>query len=214
MLTKSISIRKTARYCVMGEPGPETRHVWFVCHGYGQLASDFITSFEPLNDGQNLIVAPEALHRFYLHGGNGKVGASWMTREDRLNDIDDYIHYLDAVYSEIIENLDAKNVKITALGFSQGTATACRWALRGRNHLQRLILWGGDIPPDTNWEKDRERLTNLEFILVYGTKDPYIKQEQIQRQTEQLKHLGVPVRIETFNGHHEIEPNILKTLSQ
>jgi predicted esterase len=214
MLIKSISIRKTARYCVLGEPGPNTRHVWFACHGYGQLASDFITSFEPLDNGRNLVVAPEALHRFYLHGGDGKVGASWMTKEDRLNEIDDYIHYLDAVYSEIIESLDTKSVKITTLGFSQGTATACRWALGGRSRTQRLILWGGDIPPDTDWEKSREKLANLEFILVYGTKDPYVNQEQIPMQAERLKQLDVTVRIETFNGHHEIEPNMLKTLSQ
>lgn len=213
MQIKTISIRKTARYYVLGEPGPGTRQVWFACHGYGQLAGDFITSFETLNDEQNLVIAPEGLHRFYLHGAGDKAGASWMTREDRLNDIADYIHYLDSVYAEVMEQFDPRNVRITALGFSQGTATACRWVLAGRNNVQRLILWGGDIPPDTDWESGRERLINLEFRLVYGTNDPYVKQEQVFRQEELLKQHHVKYKIETFDGRHEIEPNMLKSLA-
>lgn len=213
MQIKTISTRKTARYYVLGEPGPGTRQVWFACHGYGQLAGDFITSFETLNDGQNLVIAPEGLHRFYLHGAGDKIGASWMTREDRLNDISDYIHYLDSVYAEVMKQFDPRNVRITALGFSQGTATACRWVLAGRNNVQRLILWGGDIPPDTDWESGRERLKDLEFRLVYGTNDPYIKQEQVCRQEGLLKQHHVKYKIDTFNGHHEIEPNMLKSLA-
>ena len=43
---------------MLGEPGPFTRQVWFVCHGYGFLAGDFIKNFEALNEKEHLVVAP------------------------------------------------------------------------------------------------------------------------------------------------------------
>lgn len=196
-----------------GEPGPGIRQVWFACHGYGFLANDFLRNFEILNDGRNLVVAPEALHRFYLYGTNGKIGASWMTREDRLNDIADYIHYLDAVYSEVMAQLNPETVRITALGFSQGTATACRWALMGGSDVHRLVLWGGDFPMDIDWETGRQRLKNMDVQLVWGKDDPYIKQANVQQQTGLLRRHGVNFKIKIFNGQHEIEPNTLKTIA-
>ena len=50
---------RTARYYSLGEPGPATRQLWVVCHGYGQLAGRFLRHFEPLDDGARVIVAPE-----------------------------------------------------------------------------------------------------------------------------------------------------------
>src|SRR2546425_1041706 len=81
-----LAVDKTARYYSLGEPGPATRQLWFVCHGYGQLAGRFLRHFEPLDDGSRVIIAPEGLSRFYLSESPAerRVGASWMTREDRL----------------------------------------------------------------------------------------------------------------------------------
>ena len=98
MREHSIKVRRSARYYTLG-PDDEraVRDVWFVLHGYGQLAAQFIGIFEALNDGTRLIVAPEALNRFYVAGvetapaAERGVGATWMTREDRLNEIDDYV---------------------------------------------------------------------------------------------------------------------------
>src|SRR5207237_799567 len=66
------------------------------------------------------VVAPEGRPRFYLTESptERRVGASWMTREDRLHEIDDYVRYLDAVHVD----LKLPNTRITALGFSQGSA--------------------------------------------------------------------------------------------
>src|SRR4051812_21085005 len=107
-----IHVRRTARYYTLGEPGNQTRDVWFVCHGYGQLAADFIKEFEIIADPTRVIVAPEGLSRHYavneagFHSSESKVVASWMTREDREAEIDDYVAYLDAVYAEIISRAD------------------------------------------------------------------------------------------------------------
>ncbi|MBU1820027.1 MAG: phospholipase, partial [Bacteroidetes bacterium] len=103
----------------------------------------FIRKFDVLDDGSTLIVAPEALSRFYLNGDFNRVGASWMTREARESEIDDYVAYLESVSKSIFQDYSPEDVQITVLGFSQGTATACRWLNRGQIRCDRLIFWGG-----------------------------------------------------------------------
>src|SRR5438067_4641848 len=71
-----------------------------------------------------------------------------MTREDRLAEIDDYVRYLDAVYDDVFRRIDRARVTVHALGFSQGAATVSRWTAMGKSRIDRVILWGGEFPPD------------------------------------------------------------------
>ncbi len=118
------STSRSARYFTLGSL-EHAGDLWFVCHGYGQLAARFLERFHPLEAEGRCIVAPEGLSRFYLTESptERRVGASWMTREDRLHEIDDYVRYLDGMYAK----LAPRQARVTALGFSQGTATVCRW---------------------------------------------------------------------------------------
>jgi len=213
MKVRNIVTNKNARYYILGEPGPHIRQIWFVCHGYGQLAGEFLQNFEVIKKRDLLIVAPEGLHRFYLYRGTGKVGASWMTSEDRLKDIEDYIYYLDKVCREILSLCNTAKTTISALGFSQGTATACRWALQGKSSIQRLILWGGYFPPDTPWETSRHRLNTIKTQFIFGEQDPYIKPEFHPQQLALLRQKKVNFDVKTFKGHHEIKANILIELA-
>src|SRR4029077_15895909 len=115
-----ITTRRTARYYTLGQAGPSTREVWFVCHGYGQLAGRFLEKLRVLDDGggRRLLVAPEGLSRFYLSESHAerRVGACWMTREDRLAEIDDYVQYLDAVYAAVFSHLDRTRMTVHAMG--------------------------------------------------------------------------------------------------
>ena len=57
-----LETRRTGRYFTLG--GADGIHdCWFVCHGYGQLAGEFLEAFEPIASPIRLIVAPEALSR-------------------------------------------------------------------------------------------------------------------------------------------------------
>jgi predicted esterase len=123
----TLPVSRTARYATLGTFDASVRDCWIVCHGYGQLAAGFVTEFEPLLAPGRLIVAPEGLSRFYLEGESGAIGASWMTRESRETEIADYVGYLDAVYHQIQARTENDALRVTAMGFSQGTATICRW---------------------------------------------------------------------------------------
>jgi len=201
-----ITVSRVARYFTIGRPD---REVWFVLHGYGQLAARFLRHFEPLDDGARLIVAPEGLSRFYLteDPAERRVGASWMTREDRLAEIEAYVRYLDAVYEELSRTVDRAQAKVTLLGFSQGSATACRWSTMGKARFDRLIIWGGEVPPDV------DLLRSLRLSLVYGSRDPYFTPKVVAATEARLREHGIPYDLSPFEGGHEIDRDVLQRVA-
>lgn len=201
-----ITVSRTARYCTLGRPD---REVWFVLHGYGQLAARFLRHFEPLDDGTRLIVAPEALSRFYLTDSPAerRVGATWMTREDRLAEIEDYVRYLDAVYEDVMRSINRAQLKVTVLGFSQGATTACRWTALGASKIDRLIVWGGEVPSDVDLRRQ------LRLTLVYGSRDEYFTPKVVAATEARLREQGVPYELVPFDGGHEIAAPVLKVLA-
>ena len=207
-----LSTSRTARYFTLGHPTDATE-LWFVCHGYGQLASRFLERFRALESPRRCIVAPEGLSRFYLteHPTERRVGASWMTREDRLHEIDDYVRYLDAVHAQVASG----KARVTALGFSQGTATACRWAAFGSARIDRLIVWGGEVPPDLDLGDSRvkERLSALRLTLVYGTDDAFFSTKVVAATTARLKASGIAYEQVQFDGGHEIHEATLRRVT-
>jgi len=213
MTEHHLSVRRTARYFTLGPAAATARELWIVLHGYGQLAARFLRAFAPLDDGARCIVAPEGLSRFYAESGrNDKIGASWMTREDRLAEIDDYVRYLDVLYDEVMRGAVA--VPVTVLGFSQGTATAARWLAQGSVRAGRLILWGGEVPPDLDLAAARQCWEKTDVTLVVGSQDQYITPKVLSRDEQRLREHGISFRVEGFDGGHEIVPEVLGRIAK
>ena len=210
---------RTARYFLNGAPSGEIRDVWFVCHGYGQLASDFVKEFECIESPSRLIVAPEALSRFYIqdstgfHGPDSKIGATWMTREDRDAEIADYVAYLDQLYDQVFEQVSRDDVKVTTLGFSQGGATANRWLTRGRAKADRLVMWGSFLASDSDLEQAAAFFRSIELSIIYGTRDQFADAGKIADYEALLKQHAIPFRVETFNGGHRMDRETLRRIA-
>jgi predicted esterase len=211
-----LTVRRSARFYTLGEPGASTRDVWVACHGYGQLAARFLEKLRVLDDGRRYLVAPEGLSRFYLSESptERRVGATWMTREDRLAEIDDYVGYLDAVYADVFQSLDRAQVTVHALGFSQGTSTVSRWTAMGKAQVDRLTLWGGEFPPDLDLTADPvvRRLRGARLALVYGRSDEYITPKVIQAITTRLRQHAIPYSEVPYDGGHELNEAVLRAL--
>lgn len=208
---KYITFQYSARYFQLGELNNDTKEIVFVCHGYGQQAKYFIDKFKIIANDVRCVIAPEGLSKFYLEGFSGRVGATWMTKEDRLNEIENYIEYLDSLYAGIITKVP-KRVKITLLGFSQGSATISRWAIRGRVSYSKLILWAGIFPPDMDFNSANKILRNKEIHYIYGTQDPFITETRLSEMSELSKRLDLSPTITTFEGKHEIDEKTLKNI--
>ncbi len=204
---------RTARYFTLGKPGKHVRQVWFACHGYGALASEFLERFRPLDDGTRLIVAPEGLSRYYTDHAEQEVGASWMTREDRLAEITDYVSYLDGLYDHVCAELDRASVAVYVLGFSQGVHTAARWLTHGAVLPKRMILWGHVLPPDMDLEVAWGKLEDSRLTFVIGTRDRTIAPATVEAMEERLLEHGIPYETIHFNGGHRLDERVLKSLA-
>lgn len=213
-MERHLTVARTARYQQLGELLPYTRRVWFVCHGYGQLAAYFIRHFAFLTeaDPTTVIIAPEGLSRFYLQGNGGRIGASWMTRDDRLHEIDDHVNFLNQLAASVLAQCPPE-VRVTVLGFSQGTATVGRWLAQAVFRPAHLILWAGGFPDDIAPSAAQRLLQGLPLSVVIGTADEYISIAHAEQQHQHLQQLGAVAQLFTFAGKHELNRAILGKLA-
>ncbi|TGE28868.1 alpha/beta hydrolase [Hymenobacter metallicola] len=212
---RHLTVTRSARYYQAGELNAATRQVWFVCHGYGQLAAYFIRHFHRLTqaDPTTVVIAPEGLSRFYLQGTSGRIGATWMTREDRLAEIDDYVAYLNQLAGTVLQACSAQ-VQVTVLGFSQGAATVSRWLARAPFRPARLVLWAGAFPADMEFTVATRLLHQFPVTLVCGDQDEFISAADLAQQQAFLQSLGTEPEIIWFAGKHELNGPVLERLHQ
>src|SRR5262245_59558539 len=201
---------KSTRVYHLGDLSGATE-VWFALHGYGQVAAQFIEDFAPAVRPGRVIVAPEALNHFYTDHRGKKVGATWMTSEDRDAEISDYVAYLDTVSERFLSGLSAPRVEVH--GFSQGSATAARWIALGRIRAARLVIWGGELPPDPPMESIVERLNEADLNIVMGDKDQYYSRDRVDQGLERLDAAGVRYAMHWFEGGHVVDRGVLAAMA-
>jgi predicted esterase len=200
----AIEVPRTARYHLRAEgPGPASE-VWFLLHGYGQLAGAFLAAAAALARPGRLLVAPEGLSRFYLRRGTGEVGASWMTREERAGEIRDTLGYLDLLW-ERVRDRAVPGAALRVLGFSQGGAAAARWAVLGSAPLAEVVAWGAALPPDLELEGHAARVGGLRWTFVLGAEDDTLDRAEHARGLAHLAAAGAAPELVTVAGGHALD---------
>lgn len=213
-----LSVARTARVGIVGSLSAATTDAWIVLHGYGHLAAAFAASAEWPVAPHRVFVFPEALQRFYdaapgSSHADAPVGATWMTREARADDIADNNAYLDAVARDVA--VRAPNATITPLGFSQGGATAARWAdhrIRAATPPARLIIWGAALPPDVDLGPAAP-LRKVLVQIVVGTRDKWVTPQRVASEQKRLNDAEFPATVYTYEGGHRLDDNMLKVLA-
>ncbi|MFN4147277.1 MAG: alpha/beta hydrolase [Runella sp.] len=215
MKENHLEVRRTARYYTIGEWTQNTRQVWFVLHGYGQLARYFIKKFEAIANDETMIIAPEALSKLYLgEPGSSRVGASWLTREDRHNEIADQLSYFNTLFDTLSKGHNLEAVKINLLGFSQGTSAALRWLANGQVRFDKLVLWAGYFGNGIGDLVSKQQLSQVETVLAYGTQDQYLTQIDMKAYFEDILSVVPHVQIVSFDGPHTIDlPTLQKIVN-
>ncbi|HEV8408936.1 MAG TPA: hypothetical protein VGQ30_00420, partial [Gemmatimonadaceae bacterium] len=220
LTTESVSVERTARIALLGSTASDVRELWYVLHGYGSLATDFIGEFLPIDDGTRMIVAPEALSRFYLEdvqtrvrnkNANATIGASWMTKHERDSEIADYIAYLNVVHRDMHSRAGGQ-AKITVLGFSQGAAAASRWVASGGVNAARLVIWGSSIAPEIDLAAAASPIRSPETVMVVGTKDVFATPKIVEAEFARMRSANFPFRSVSFEGGHRMDHDTLRGL--
>ncbi len=207
----NIIVNKRARYYTLGSFTNKTKTVWFIFHGYGQLAKDFIKNFSVLKNNRTFIVAPEALNKFYLHGFSGKIGATWLTKENRENEIIDYTNFIESIFKKELNNIDLNKIKINVLGFSQGAHTCVRWLDRFNHKIHNLFLWGASFPHDCNYNSNYWASINAQ--IIFGKDDRFLNKEIIKKEKKYLESQNINFGFLNFEGKHEISNEVLLKLN-
>lgn len=210
-MKKSLQFPYEAPYFLSHEPTGKEKEVWIVLHGYGQLAEFFIRKFIPFSSPNRLFIAPEGTNHAYLQEFQGRVGANWMTSYNRETAIANNHRFLDQLMEELLSGFSSPPC-IHLLGFSQGAATATRWASQWSGTVDTLILWGGGFAHDMELKLAKQKFTNTALALVYGTEDTLITEESKKRQEELLLSIEKPLTVFTFTGGHEINPSLLEKI--
>jgi len=206
-----LRVQTTARYFTLGEISTNIKAVWFVFHGYGMRAEEFLKGFDCINDTQTLIVAPEGLHRYYGRGTKGEVRANWMTSDLREFDIENNITFLNSVLRQLFQKGISEKVQFGVLGFSQGGPTSFRWASQLKIDVGILVAWGTDIPKDVYLDnKKRQKINQSNIKLIVGSEDEYISSEQVDAIIMDLHDEGVTFDFHTFEGRHELHEETIR----
>lgn len=204
-------IQLKAPYYKIGDINHQTKKIWFIFHGYGQLAHEFSSLFSELISDDSCLIFPQGLSKFYLKGVDKKIGSSWMTAHDRELDIDNYLSYLNHIFEmEIKPHMG--NATLHILGFSQGGLTASRWIYESRINYDRLILWGSSLAHEIDQKIINTSFSQGENILVLGDKDRFINQEQLEKIKAKYDNFGFTYSLLEYHGGHDIYPEILKKL--
>lgn len=209
MELKRIEVRKTARYAIL-KPEGEVKAVLYALHGYRQLVSYFIASFQVLADQGVMVIAPEGLNRFYVEGYSGQVGATWMTKEDREDDIQDYLAYLDQLHADVFSKWS--HLPFHLLGFSQGGATASRWLSHSEANFESFTLYASVFPNDFDFPAMKSRLDGMALTICFGDQDRFADEATIAKKMDWLKSYNYAPELLRFEGQHKIYPEVLKQL--
>lgn len=208
---------KTGRYALLGAELPKARRLWFVLHGYGQLASRFLRHFDGCVPPDTCIVAPEGLSRFYrdMPSGDGShlqhVGATWMTREGRDDDIADTLRWLYGVYDDVL-GMTADRPQVGVLAFSQGVATATRWISSSFVHPHAFVAWAGSVATDVDDASMQDALQYTDVVLVTGDNDQFIIEASREAMLERLRGWQPRARGVQYAGGHRLDTDTLRGL--
>ncbi|MGY6522486.1 MAG: alpha/beta hydrolase [Mongoliitalea sp.] len=207
----SIRYEHQAHYYTSHLVNRREKDIWIVLHGYGQLSSFFLKKFEPVFSEDILFLAPEATNYSYLQGFSGRVGANWMTKHEREAAIANNNRYLNAVLQmQVLKFEKVPNIHI--LGFSQGAATATRWAAQLSLPVTSLVLWSGGFAHDLDLNAAGNRLRESQIYVVQGAQDEFITEESKQKQAELISTLGLSVNYKSFDGGHELNMEVFKEI--
>lgn len=210
-MKRSIRFEYESHYFLSQDPTFEEKEIWLVVHGYGQLAEFFLRKFNSFFSPEKLFIAPEGTNYNYLEGFQGRVGANWMTRHERETAIENNHRLLDKLIDSLLEKY-VEMPKINVLGFSQGAATATRWASQWKGKVDTFVLWAGGFALDLNIQEANHAFAETDLILVLGEKDDLITRESIQKQEELILSLGKAVERITFDGGHELDALVLEKI--
>ena len=162
---------RTARYLLLGEPGPAIEQVWVCLHGHGQSLAELADSLHLVNASTRLLLLPEGLSRFEVPTDDAalpRTGAAWFASDSLLADLADLGAYLDALTQEVLAAC-SPGMPLTVFGHGHGAAAACRWLAGNGTGYTQLILHDAVFPAQIDRRATLVALPERPVLVVTTT---------------------------------------------
>ena len=208
---KVLNFQIEAPYYTQGEINENTKEIWIICHGYGQMARYFLRRFDVLDPETHFLIAPQGLDRFYFDNFT-KLGASWTTRELRDTHVSNQQTYLNAMYDAELSHLDLSKYTLRIMGFSQGVSVITRWAVQRQVPFDHMIMWAGGFPPNLTVDKWAFRKPGSKVTVLVGSEDPFLKKEKLEQEKEVVESVFPDYEFVMFEGGHQVLRSVLQEL--
>ncbi|MEJ1222096.1 alpha/beta hydrolase [Sediminicola sp. 1XM1-17] len=208
---KQVTYTISNTYSTLNELTEQTKRVWFVFHGLGQLSTYFIRYFNELPSKENYIIAPQAQSKYYLNSSYSRVGACWLTKNNTGEGIENALEYIDTVHRN--EKIPAR-CELIILGFSQGVSMATRWVASRKLECHHLVLYAGSLPKELIPADFAHLLGKQSKVTsILGDTDAYINEKRRHEEDAKTEHLfqGRATLVH-FEGGHEIKKEIINAL--
>ena len=149
---------------------------------------------------------------FHGLGYLSKYFIKYFSKVNTLEETKNIMKYVDEVYKSEI-NSTPQNLIV--LGYSQGVSIATRWVASRKINCDHLILHSGGIPVELNPEDFSHLKKTTKVWYTYGNRDPYINDARKTEETLKGNYLfGNHLKIEVFDGIHEINTNFIMKISK
>jgi predicted esterase len=180
-------------------------------HGFGDKAYAFTNLWKILESDKVIFVVPEAPYPFV--DGN-TAGFSWNPfvsletpfAAQAYNNLSTYICELTKSISK-----QHKVQQTWLLGFSQGAYLGYMLSIKNPKVFDGLIACGGGLVTEAFKDKDYKKAKNLKIIISHGLQDKVVPYEESQKAFDLLKAKGLNVTLDSFEGAHSINKELLKT---
>lgn len=193
MLPLPFTTPRTARYVLLGEPGPAITQVWVCLHGHQQPVAELAEQLLNLDTPERLLVLPEALSRHNDYSEELETPpshAAWFATDSLLADFDDLGTYLDALTKQVLAACPP-DLPLTVLGCGHGAAAACRWLANNGTEYSRLILYAPVFPAEIDRRATLVALPERPVLVVSTTTDTYSPEAAGQGLMDDLLDVGL-----------------------
>ena len=173
-------------------------------HGSGSSPEECEPVFAPLVDAWkcSVLYPRGSKKKGVFPNGNGAY--DW----DAANDVD-------AVIAAIknLEGIDPERVFLT--GFSSGAIMTYRVAFRAPGMFAGVIPFSGVVPGEYLTTTNIPTLSaKVPFYVANGTQDKAVSPDKAKAAESYLKKLGVPVKVNLFEGAHYLPDNVFDVLKE
>lgn len=182
-------------------------------HGFGSHMGD-VASLAPAIDSTGYLYAfPNAPQEFDI--GYGATGFAWASFPPRENDtaFADSARRLDALITEVMDQLNVTEGQVVLGGFSQGGTMTLRAGLRSPERFAGLAVLSGNLPEVEALDGLPEKPGQAVFI-AHGSEDTMISVEDGRRSRDFLDERGYAPEYHEYPMGHEISPDEIADLTR